>query len=62
MFLVDALAQSWKFSCPWKKNSEVDSGFKGHLNDKPMQKISDIMDNRLHKVCTSLGSGITNLS
>ena len=42
------------------KISEVDSCFKGHLQDKSMQEISEIMNNGLCKVCTSLGSGITN--
>ena len=53
MFLVGALAQIWKISV-------VDSGFKGHLQDKPMQEILETMDNGLCKVRTSLGSGITN--
>ena len=55
MFLVGALAQIWKIS-------EVDSGFKGHLQDKPMQEILETMDNGLCKVRTSLGSAITNWS
>ena len=42
------------------KISEVDSCFKGHLQDKPMQEILETMNNGLCKVRTSLGSGITN--
>ena len=42
-----------------RKISEVDSGFKEHLQDKPMQEISETMDNGLCKVRTRLGSGIT---
>ena len=38
MFLIGALAQMWKIS-------EVDFGFKGHLQDKPMQEIQKTMDN-----------------
>ena len=44
------------------KISDVDSGFKGHLQDKPMQWISETMDNGLCKVRTRLESGITNWS
>ena len=39
---------------------EVDSGFKGHLQNKPMQEISKFIDHGLCKVRTKLGSGITN--
>ena len=42
------------------KISEVDFGFKEHLQDKPMQERLETMDNGLHKVCTRLGSGIIN--
>ena len=42
------------------KISKVDSCFKGHLQDKPMQEISETMDNGLCKVRARLGSGITN--
>ena len=53
MFLVGALAQMWKIS-------EVDFGFKGHLQDKPMQEIQETMDNGRRKVRMSLGSSIIN--
>ena len=39
---------------------EVDTGFKGHLEDKPMQEISKTMDSGMCKVRTRLGSGIIN--
>ena len=42
------------------KISEVDSCFKGHLQEKLMQEISETMNNELCKGRTSLGSGITN--
>ena len=42
------------------KISEVDYRFKGHVQDKPMQEISETMNNGLCKVRASLGSGITN--
>ena len=42
------------------KISEVNSCFKRHLQDKSMQEISETMNNGLRKVCTTLGSGITN--
>ena len=42
------------------KISEVDSGFKGHLQDKPMQSISETMDDGLCKVRTRLEIGVTN--
>ena len=45
-----------------RKISEVDSGFKEHLQDKPMQEISETMDNGLRKVRTRLRSGITTWS
>ena len=44
------------------KISEVGSDFKGHLEDKSMQEISETMDNGLCKVRTRLGIGITNWS
>ena len=44
------------------KISEVDSGFKGHLQDKSMQEIPETMENWLYKIRTRLGSGIINWS
>ena len=59
MFLVGALEKVENFSVHCKI-SEVDSGFNGHLKDKPMQEVLKTMDNGLCIVRTRLGSGITN--
>ena len=42
------------------KISGVDSGFKGQLQDKAMQEISETTDNQMCEVRTRLGSSITN--